>query len=55
MVSPELSIISVGKNSYGHPGDRVLELLLDYGEVLTTQTLGNIEIVTDGVNIEILQ
>ena len=52
MVSPEISVISVGKNSYGHPADVVLEKLMKYGTVLTTQTLGEIEFITDGVVIE---
>jgi len=54
MVSPEISVISVGKNSYGHPSDEVLERLLKYGDILTTQTLGNIEFVTDGIETEAL-
>ncbi|MBQ7014932.1 MAG: DNA internalization-related competence protein ComEC/Rec2 [Clostridia bacterium] len=52
MVSPEISVISVGKNSYGHPADAVLDKLLKYGNVLTTQTLGEIEFITDGVETE---
>ena len=52
MVSPKISVISVGKNSYGHPADAVLEKLLNYGSVLTTQTLGEIEFITDGVETE---
>ncbi len=54
MVSPDISVISVGNNSYGHPADEVLERLLPYGEILSTKVLGNIEIVTDGVETEVL-
>ena len=42
-VSPEVAIISVGHNSYGHPSDRVLELLEALGcSVLRTDISGNI-------------
>ncbi len=54
MVSPDISVISVGNNSYGHPADEVLERILPYGEILSTKVLGNIEIVTDGVETEVL-
>ena len=51
MVSPEISVISVGNNSYGHPSAEVLEKLIKYGMVYTTQTLGEIEFITDGIEI----
>jgi competence protein ComEC len=48
-VKPELAIISVGKNSFGHPTIEVLERLENFGSrVLRTDQLGSIEIVTNG-------
>ncbi|MBO5299291.1 MAG: DNA internalization-related competence protein ComEC/Rec2 [Clostridia bacterium] len=54
-VSPLLSIISVGKNSYGHPSSEAIDRLLDCGStIMTTLDYGTIEIVTDGVNMDVL-
>ncbi len=36
VLNPEVSISSTGVNGYGHPDVRVMELLLDVGEVLIT-------------------
>jgi len=49
-LSPELAIISVGaKNSYGHPNSEVLIRLEGVGaKVLRTDTLGTIEVISDG-------
>jgi competence protein ComEC len=48
-VSPQLAVISVGENSFGHPAEEVLERLraenIDY---LTTKSSGTIKIVSDG-------
>ena len=45
---PEVAIISVGRNSYGHPTDRVLEDLADVGaEVLRTDLSGCVTIQAD--------
>lgn len=47
---PELAIISVGKNSYGHPAQEVVNRLRDLGiKILRTDEEGDIEIVSDGV------
>ena len=54
MVDPDICVISVGNNSYGHPADEALERLMPYGQILSTKVLGNIEIVTDGVETEVL-
>lgn len=51
MVSPEVSVISVGLNNYGFPSDGTLEKLLKYGEIFTTQVSGDIEFITDGTEI----
>lgn len=50
VVSPEVSIISVGENNnYRHPSPQVLVKLEDFGsKVLRTDQLGDIVIVTDG-------
>lgn len=46
---PQLSIISVGKNSYGHPNQETLNLLALIGSrVMRTDKDGDIEIVSDG-------
>ncbi|TSC94223.1 MAG: hypothetical protein CEN87_574 [Parcubacteria group bacterium Licking1014_1] len=53
-VNPEIAVISVGKNSYGHPTSEVLQRLEDFGiKVLRTDKDGDIEIVSDGENINI--
>jgi competence protein ComEC len=45
-VSPQVSIISVGENDYGHPTEEVLQRLKDYNsQVLRTDQLGTITIV----------
>lgn len=55
-VNPAVSVISAGKeNSYGHPTPEVLQKLEKFGiKVLRTDTDGDIEIVSDGNNIKIL-
>lgn len=48
-ISPRLAVISVGKNSYGHPAEETLGILKDMGiRVLRTDQNGEIEIVSDG-------
>lgn len=48
-VSPELAVISVGKNSYGHPTPDVLERLAARGvRTLRTDQEGTIILVSDG-------
>lgn len=45
-VQPEVAIVSVGKNRYGHPADEVLRRLRAVGtEVLRTDEIGNIVFV----------
>ena len=47
--SPELAIISVGKNSWGHPTKEILEKLSNKViKILRTDQEGEVEIVTDG-------
>ncbi len=53
-VRPDLAVISVGKNSFGHPTDEVLERLKQAGsEVLRTDQSGDVEVVTDGERREV--
>lgn len=48
-VKPQLSIISVGKNSFGHPTEETLERLEKIGsQILRTDKEGEIEVVSDG-------
>lgn len=49
IVSPQIAIISVGKNEYGHPHKEVLETLEKYGiKILRTDRDGDIKIISDG-------
>ena len=55
MARPELAIISVGENHYGHPTDRVLESLRHAGShVLRTDECGCITLwlQEDGIRVE---
>lgn len=48
-ISPQMAVISVGKNSYGHPSSEVLKILQDLKiPFLRTDQHGDIEIITDG-------
>ncbi len=53
-VLPEIAVIQVGKNSYGHPTPEVLEKLEKFGiKALRTDLNGDIKIVSDGNNLKI--
>jgi competence protein ComEC len=53
--SPLVSVIQVGKNSYGHPTEEVLTRLDNFGiKVLRNDTNGDIKIVSDGLNYKII-
>lgn len=53
-VSPQLAVIQVGKNSYGHPTEEVLQRLEKFAiNVLRTDIEGDIKVVSDGNNLEI--
>jgi len=47
-VSPQLAVISVGPNRFGHPASETLKRL-EHGTVLRTDLYGTIDIRTDGV------
>lgn len=49
ILKPELAVISVGKNRYGHPAEPILQMLTDKDiKILRTDKDGEIEIVSDG-------
>lgn len=47
LLSPDLSVIQVGKNNYGHPNKNIVEKLKKWGRVVTTENR-EIEVVSDG-------
>lgn len=54
-VSPNIAVISVGKNSYGHPAQEVLDNLQKYGIVTyRTDKNGDLKIISDGKNYQVL-
>lgn len=47
---PEMAVISVGKNNYGHPAPEILDLLKKHSvRVYRTDEAGDIEVTTDGL------
>jgi competence protein ComEC len=49
ITSPEVAVISVGKNSFGHPHKEILNLLEEYNvQIKRTDEDGDVEIVSDG-------
>jgi len=53
-IKPKLAVISVGKNSYGHPAQEILSLLANKGvRVLRTDQEGDVEVVSDGKGWEV--
>ena len=51
-VKPNIAVISVGKNSYGHPTAETLQRLENFGiKVLRTDKDDDIEIMSDGNNL----
>lgn len=50
-IQPELAIISVGKNPFGHPTNEVIKRIRELGiGILRTDEQGEIEVVSDGKN-----
>ena len=53
-VSPEVVVISVGENKYGHPAPEVLANLKQFNiEILITKELGDIKIISDGNSFKV--
>jgi len=53
-LKPAISVISVGKNSYGHPSAEAITMLqMIDSKILRTDQVGDIEIVSDGKRWEI--
>ena len=52
-VRPKYSVIEVGKNSYGHPAQSVIDQLSRYGKVFRTDKNKDVVFITDGYNIEV--
>lgn len=53
-VKPELAVISVGKNSYGHPSKEAIDLLKERSiTIKRTDRDGNVEVESDGKNWKI--
>ena len=50
-LKPRLAVISVGKNSYGHPSQETIRLLRQKdSKILRTDQEGDVEVITDGKN-----
>lgn len=48
---PKVAIISVGKNTYGHPSQLAIDALTAVGSrVIRTDKAGDIEVISDGTN-----
>ena len=46
---PEVAVISVGKNSYGHPNQETLDMLTEYNiQIERTDESGDVEVTSDG-------
>ena len=53
-VNPLFAVIPVGRNSFGHPDKKLLELIEQLGAVIyRTDIHGGIRIITDGKEITI--
>ncbi|MDF2593458.1 MAG: internalization-related competence protein ComEC/Rec2, partial [Clostridia bacterium] len=54
LADPEVSIISVGRNNYGHPSKQIIERLMKYGSrVYRTDLSGAVMVSTNGSRIKI--
>jgi len=55
LVKPEFSIISVGKNNYGHPSNEVIERLMqEDSTVYRTDSCGGVMLKTNGQSLKII-
>ncbi|MDO8622965.1 MAG: MBL fold metallo-hydrolase [archaeon] len=56
MVEPKIAVISVGKNSYGHPTSEVLQRLKIFGiHILRTDKDEDVKIISDGNNLKVVR
>jgi len=47
--TPEIAVISVGKNPWGHPHQEILDMLDDFGvKIFRTDIDGEVEVISDG-------
>jgi len=54
-VKPQVAVIEVGKNSYGHPTPETLQRLDKFGiKVLRTDKDGDVKFISDGKNLKLL-
>ena len=54
-LNPEISLLSTGKNPYGHPSLKTLDILDDYSKVLSTDNLGAIKFVITNDRVKIFR
>lgn len=55
VLRPEISVISVGKNSYGHPHPSTITLLNKYkSKIYRTDRDGDVKVISDGENISLI-
>jgi len=49
VTEPSIAVISVGKNSYGHPNEEILKILKDKNiKILRTDEMGDVAVESDG-------
>lgn len=52
---PQLSVISVGKNNYGHPTKEIMDMLQTVdSRIVRTDLLGDITVISDGKNWQVV-
>lgn len=55
-VNPKIAVISVGKNSYGHPTLETLQRLENFGiHILRTDEYGDVKIISNGNNFKLVK
>ena len=55
-IRPQLAVISVGKNSYGHPSKEAVDMLQSVNsKVLRTDEKGDIEVISDGKEWKVIE
>jgi len=54
-LNPKLGVISVGRNNYGHPTKKILDMFAQKGiKLLRTDKVGDVDIVSDGKEWRVL-